>query len=215
MSRNTNTNTNTNPNISRNNKNDKKSYQKNENYVKYHFSDKKELLNKYYDINISSDKIAYVYKELRKLYGETDIIKDYSLYKHNNLELTVFPDGSSFCRRVRETKVKDEKFPEIFVSFLEKFKLSNDYFPCQYNYNSTQDVIDIIFSVNSNIDIILSTKYENNNLNEKIKEINEISRPIKLKTTNKTWCELYLLVKCSANIDNIHKTINILEELVV
>ena len=62
----------------------KKSYKKNDNNVKYYFSDKKGYDNTFFDLSISSDKISELYNELVKKYGEIDIIKDYSIYKYDN-----------------------------------------------------------------------------------------------------------------------------------
>ena len=185
----------------------------NENYVKYYFTDNKELKNNICsNISISCDKIDKVYKDLVKKYGEIDIIKDYSIYKYNNLELTIFPDGSSFSRKVKNTKIKDEFFSDLFVIYMEKFKIPNDCFPCQYSYDSSQDIIDIVFKINNNIDIVLSTKYENETI-ENIKEIKDLIRPNKLKTSKKSWCELTLNASCYSNIENIHKTIKNIKEL--
>lgn len=190
----------------------KKSYKKNDNNVKYYFSDKKGYDNTFFDLSISSDKISELYNELVKKYGEIDIIKDYSIYKYDNLELTIFPDGSSFCKKVKNTKIKDEKFSDLYVNFVEKTKIPNDCFPCQYNYNTSKDVIDIIFPIDNNIKIVLSTYYDNNT-NENIKNINDLSRPVKLKSSKKTWCELSLNVSCYSNIEDIHKTIKNIKEL--
>ena len=192
--------------------NTKKSYKKNDNYVKYYFSDKKRLNSTFFDLSISSDKISELYNGFVKKYGEIDIIKDYSIYKYDNLELIIFPDGSSFCKKVKNTKIKDEKFSDLYVKFVEKTKIPNDCFPCQYNYNTSKDVVDIIFAINKNINIVLSTYYDNN-INENIKTINELSRPVKLKSSKKTWCELSLNVSCYSNIEDIHETINNIKEL--
>ena len=155
----------------------KKVYKKKEESIEYRFSNKIDVkstksivTSPYIDVEIPVDKIQDVFSMLREKYGETENIKEYSIYKHNDLELTVFPDGSSFCRQIIVKELKDINIPMgIFVNYKEKFKISNDYFPCKYVYNSSIDIVDVIFTLSNDIKIVLSTVYENNRNFEKVK----------------------------------------------
>lgn len=210
-------------NIKNNEKKDIRSkHKKNENFIEYHFSNNKDK-KPYLDVEIPVEKIRKVFDNLRNTYGEVEIIKEYSTYKHNDLELTVFPDGSSFCRQIDIRELKDEKVNDILeetgldmsVVYKEKHKISNDYFPCKFKYYSALDMIDVIFNVNKEIKIILSTCYENNRNMEKIKSIDKLGRPCKIRHSSNTWCELYLSIDCSCDVDEAHNTIKYIQEILV
>jgi hypothetical protein len=218
-----------------------KNYKKKEDYIEYHFSDNVGEIKRvkpYLDVEIPAEKIRKIFEQFREKFGETEIIKEYSTYKHNDMELTVFPDGSSFCRQVIVREVQDEKVPSgICVIYKEKFKISNDYFPCKYIYNSSVDVIDVIFNVTNDIDeakassthrggrttsfasspydikIVLSTTYENNRTVEKVKKVESLGRPNKIKKSKNAWCELYVTVGCSCDVEDVHNTINFVKEI--
>ena len=178
-------------------------------YIKYHFSetDNKEP---YFSVEISIEKIRNIFDMLKENFGETETIKDYSIYKHNNTILTVYPDGSSFCNQIDSHYIKDPNFSKgILVSYNEKYKISNDIFPCKFNYDSIVDIIDIIFTVNKDIKIVLSSNYENNKTFEKVKNIESLGRPNMTKSKN-AWCELYIIVDCNSAVEEVHNTIHML-----
>lgn len=189
-----------------------KNYKKKEDYIEYRFSNnvgESKTKKPYMDVEIPVEKVREVFDKFREKFGENEIIKEYSTYKHNDMELTVFPDGSSFCRQVIIREVQDTKVPDgICVTYKEKFKISNDYFPCKYLYNSAIDVIDVIFNVTNDIKIVLSTTYENNRKIRKLKKVESLGMPNKIKKSKNTWCELYVTVGCSCDVDDVHNTIN-------
>jgi hypothetical protein len=176
--------------------------------IEYHFSDNKESIP-YTSVEIPIEKIKSIFKTLKEKFGDIEIIKEYSIYKNNDLILTVYPDGSSFCSQVTTYEIKDPKISSgIIVMYNEKNKISNDIFPCQYIYNSILDVIDIIFNVNKDIKIVLSTIYENNRNISKVKNIESLGRPVKLTKSKNAWCELYVKVECDSKVEEVHDTIN-------
>jgi hypothetical protein len=186
--------------------------------IEYHFSDNNyngETDNKstfpYFSVEISVEKIRSIFDMLKEKFGESETIKEYSMYKNNDLILTVYPDGSSFCSQLVTREIKDPKISSgILVLYNEKYKLSNDNFPCQYIYNSIVDVVDVIFNVNNDIKIVLSTIYENNRNINKVKNIESLGRPTKLTKSKNAWCELYVLVDCNSKVEEVHDTINFL-----
>jgi len=101
-----------------------KNYKKKEDYIEYRFSNNDgESKNKpFLDVGISVEKIRKVFAKLQEIFGENnELIKEYSVYKHNDMKLTVFPDGSSFCRQVSVKEVKDTTTPDgIIVTYKEK-----------------------------------------------------------------------------------------------
>ena len=109
-----------------------KNYKKKEELIEYRFSNNigenlKNTSISFIDVAITVDKIQSVFYMLREKYGETENIKEYSTYKNNDLELTVFPDGSSFCRQIISKELKDINIPSgIFIIYKEKLKISND-----------------------------------------------------------------------------------------
>jgi hypothetical protein len=203
----------------KNSQNVQKNYKKKEESIEYRFSNNigekvKNISFPYIDVEISVDKIQSVFYMLREKYGETENIKEYSTYKNNDLELTVFPDGSSFCRQIIVKEVNDINIPSgIFVNYKEKYKISNDYFPCKYVYNSSLDVVDVIFTISNDIKIVLSTIYENNRNFEKVKKVEDLGRPDKIKKSKNAWCEMYIIVDCSCNVENVYNTIKMLTEI--
>jgi hypothetical protein len=201
----------------------KKNYKKKEESIEYRFSNniggnvkstKTTSASPYIDVEIPVDKIQAVFFMLREKYGETENIKEYSTYKNNDLELTVFPDGSSFCRQIIAKELKDINIQSgIFVNYKEKFKISNDYFPCKYVYNSSVDVVDVVFTLSNDIKIVLSTIYENNKNFERVKKVEDLGRPDKIKKSKSAWCEMYVVVDCSCDVENVHNTIKMLAEI--
>ena len=180
--------------------------------IEYHFG---ETDNKsdapYFSVEIPIEKIRSIFEMLKENFGENEIIKEYSMYKKNDLILTVYPDGSSFCSQLVTREIKDPNIPPgIFVLYNEKYKHSNDNFPCQYIYNSIVDVVDIIFSVNNDVKIVLSTIYENNRNITKVKNIESLGRPTKFAKSKNAWCELYMIVECNSKVEEVHDTIKML-----
>lgn len=195
-----------------------KDYKKKEDNIEYRFSNNDgESKNKpFLDVGISVEKIRKVFAKLQEIFGENnELIKEYSVYKHNDMELTVFPDGSSFCRQVSVKEVEDTTTPDgIIVTYKEKHKMSNDYFPCKFVYNSAIDVIDVVFNVKDGIKIILNTIYENNRSVEKLKTIESLGRQRRAKKSNKVWCEIYVSVECSCDVNDVHETIDLMKDIV-
>lgn len=174
----------------------------NQKYIQYFFSKGKNK-NIFFNTSISQSDIRKIFTYFSKKIGQNnELIKEYSVYKNDDLELTVYPDGSSFCwnssfKLLNDSKVSDN----INIIYVEKYKLSNDLFPCLYSYESVVDIIDIIFNINKNISVVISTNYENNRNYYKTDDISEINN-------NEKWFELYLKVKPSAKIENINNLIN-------
>jgi hypothetical protein len=178
-------------------------------YIEYHFTD--DHISPCVNLEIPIKKIQDIFSILREKFGENEIIKEYSVYRHNDMELTLFPDGSCFCRQISIKELKDEKVP-LYITYVKKHKIANDVFPCKYMYHSAKDIVDVIFHVNEDIQIILRTNYENN-IQEKIKELQDLGRPRKIQSSSQTWCELSIVANCSASIDDIYKSIHLLQEL--
>ena len=187
--------------------------------IEYHFSDNsiieginKKLNEPYFSLEIPIKSIEFIFESLEKKFGKSETIKEYSIYKNNDFILTVYPDGSSYCCKTVSREIKDPIFSSnILVLYTEKYKVSNDNFQCKYIYNSNIDIIDIIFNVNNNINIVLSTLYENNinvKKNSKIKNIESLGKQTKISKSNNAWCELYVSVKCDSNIEEVHEIIN-------
>lgn len=193
-----------------------RNYKKKEDYIEYRFSNNIEENKPFLDIKIPFEKTRNIFEKLQEIFGENnEIIKEYSIYKYNDLELTVFPDGSSFCLQVSTKKLEDNKTPkEIIVTHKEKYKISNDYFPCKFSYNSSIDVIDVIFTIKKGINIILSTIYENNKNNNKLTSIEDLGRPLLSNKLENIWCELYVSVECTCDTDDVYKTIDLMKKIV-
>ena len=192
-----------------------KNYKKKEEYIEYRFSNNSENNKPFLDIGIPIEKITKVFSKLQEKFGENnEIIKEYSIYKYNDMELTVFPDGSSFCRQIYVKKIEDNKTPDnIIVTYKEKHKISNDYFPCKFSYNSVIDVIDIVYNVKKGINIILSTNYENNKNKEILKNIENLGKETSSSKSNNVWCELYVNVDCSCDVNDVYNTINLITKI--
>ena len=63
-------------------------------YIEYHFTD--DHTSPCVNLEIPIKKIQDIFSILREKFGENEIIKEYSVYRHNDMELTLFPDGSCF-----------------------------------------------------------------------------------------------------------------------
>ena len=189
-----------------------KNYKKKEDYIEYRFSNNigENKTKPFLDIEIPVNKIRKVFEKLSEKYGENnEVIKEYSIYKHNDLELTVFSDGSSFCRQVSLTEVQDPSIPNgIVVVYKEKHKISNDYFPSKYTYGSVVDVVDVIFTAKNGINIVLSTIFENNRKAEKLNSIENLCISRNVRSSDYVWCEIYVTVECTCDVKDVHDTIN-------
>jgi len=194
-----------------------KNYKKKEDYIEYHFSNNigENKTKPFFDIEIPVNKIRKVFGQLSEKYGENnEVIKEYSIYKHNDLELTVFLDGSSFCSQVSLKEVQVPSIPNgIIVIYKEKHKISNDYFPSKYTYSSIIDVVDVIFTAKNGINIILSTIFENNRKVEKLKSIENLSISRNVISSENVWCEIYVKVECTCDAKDVNDTINFVKEI--
>ena len=185
---------------------DKKNDNKSEKYTEYVFSENCSDDIPYFDSKISAEKMKVVFNTLRKKYGVVETINDYSIYSHNDLELKVYVDGSSFCKRVSINKTNNNNINNIYKLSVIKQKVNNDIFPCKYSYDSVLDIIDIKFTISDNICIVLRTLYENNRFFEKTNNIKKIglkSRNIKnINKSNKYWCTISIITLngCDENI---------------
>lgn len=193
-----------------------KNYKKKEEYIEYRFSynnDKKPFV----DVGIPLEKVKKLFTNLQEKFGENnEIIKEYSIYKHDDMELTLFPDGSSFCRKVSTKKIEDSNTSNnILVTYKEKTKIPNDNFPCSFVYNSVCDIIDIIYNINNEIQIVLNTSYENNRIYEKLKTIESLGRANRPTKSNKIWCEVYLKINCNSKVEDVYKTIDLIEKFII
>jgi len=177
---------------------------KTEKYTEYVFSEVSDNKLPYFDSKISAEKMRLIFNSLREKYGIIELIKDYSIYSHNNLELKVYIDGSSFCKRVSMKKSEKNINENICILDIIKNKVSNDIFPCKYSYDSILDIVDIIFNISENISVILRTLYENNKLFDKTKNVKNIGikkRNIKnIRKSNKYWCTISVITS-GENID--------------
>ena len=191
-----------------------KNYKKKDDYIEYRFSHNAGKNKPFIDVGIPVEKIRKVFATLQERFGENnELIKEYSVYKHNDMELTVFPDGSSFCRQVSVKEIEDKTTPDsVIVTYKEKHKISNDYFPCKFIYSSAIDVIDIVYNVKKGIKIVLSTIYENNRSTEKLKTIESLSRANQATKSDKIWCEAYVNVECTCDVKDVYETINLMKE---
>ena len=171
--------------------------------IEYHFSE--ESKSPYFSVHIPIEKIRVIYDTLKEKFGETETIKEYSLYKFDDLVLTVYPDGSSYCNRQIKTELKRDS---ILVLQNEKYKNSNDSFPSKYNYHSILDIVDVIFTI-KDIKIVLSSIYEHSTC--KVKTIESLGRPAKISKSKNAWCELYISAECNSTIEDVNNTITLLQ----
>lgn len=191
-------------------------YKKKEHFIEYHFSNNDEGKNKtFFNMEIDTKKTQSIFVFLLNKYGnEKFIIRDYSTYKYKDIELKVYPDGSSYCHRITELEINDNSLNNIIILNKERYKISNDNFPCFYKNDSSKDIIDIIFNITNEIKIILSTIYENNEsaytfeCKSKPKSIDNIGKSFKINSTNNCWCEIYIKVEVNDNINNHKENIN-------
>lgn len=191
----------------------KKDFTKNnkELYIEYHFL---HTLNNYsYNTKIPILKIQNIFLELSKRFGENNHkINEYSLYIHDEMELIIYMDGSNFCKKTKTRKINDPyiKDDNIITLYVEKNKMHNDTFPSLYN-NSVYDIIDIVFSIDNNIQCIIRTNmvYENN----KKDTIDKIGISKNHKSNKNTWCEIFLQVDCSSDVNQVHTEIDYIKSL--
>lgn len=193
--------------------NSSRKHKKKEESMEYHFSDS---VGKVINLEIPAEKVSLLFQSLSERLGENnETINEYSIYKNQNLELTVFPDGSSFCRQVILKKVDNKKVPDnVFINYKEKHKISNDIFPSRYSYNSVVDIIDVIFDIDDGIKIILSTIYENNKSNEKIKNVESLGNPRVFNKSKNVWCEVYISTEVKIDYERVVDTINYVKEII-
>jgi hypothetical protein len=169
-----------------------------------------------------------LFSELRKKFGETEKYKDYSIYKEDNLELTLFLNGSSFCHQVSRQPLKDKGLEgtdidsfddmEILVELREKTKISNDLFPPKYMYDEILDITDIVFSWSKNISIVLSVKYQrqvNHHGNYASETTVRSFGFSNIRNTNEFWAEISVEATFFSDVSEVHRAVlfvrNVLE----
>lgn len=189
------------------------------NYEKYEFS--------YYflntaspsyvkDLRIDCKKVKHVYDKLRQRYGNKDTVKEYSLYRYNALELTIYKEGSSFCNEISDVAIKDLdlKNPEnVYVKCQRKRKVSNDAFPCFYDLDSTIDKNDIIFKISSNTNIVISLCHENNKNHSIVKSLEDMGKKKNIKKNPYLWCEIKLVTDKKEMTKFLHDSIDYVTKL--
>jgi hypothetical protein len=191
------------------------------------FIDKPKLKSlPYFDTSIPKKFIHFFFDVLRDKFGESELCKEYTIYKYRNLEMTVLPDGSSFCHQVLYKPVQDKNIEysdfnksaydvRVLISINERVKISNDVFPSEYNYDDVIDTIDIIFKWSDKISIVLSTKYQSDNSDNTVTKIKEITRPDRIESSDKLWAEIYLKVSCDCNFNSVHECVNFIEKTII
>lgn len=198
--------------------------------INYHFlkfsnkSDK--VIKPFLQTDISPSVCRDLFLSFRKKLGDVDTVSEYSVYKHRDLELTVLPDGSSFCHQVLRKPVEDRSLPstdlrcpKILVVINDKTKVSNDIFPPKYSYDDVYDNIDIVFPwpidnldhkpINHPISIVISTRNQTDKRSE-ARSVKNLGKPS--VTTNKDiWCEIYVKVRSEAEVSDVHKCVSYVE----
>lgn len=123
----------------------------------YMVSDKSKIV----DLGVSKEKIQRISQAIRDRLGKVEMCRDYTVYSYQNLELTVYPDGSSFCHQVsRLPYVLDKKYASFLGIQTLRKKIANDIFPSRYKYDSVIDTVDVIFPWTEEIEIILRLRIE-------------------------------------------------------
>lgn len=182
-----------------------------ESYIVYHFlhSSCKHI----YETKIPNTKIQKIFTELTKKYGENNhTIQEYSLYSYEDMELTLYMDGSNFCRKkksilIEDPYIKDKKICSLYV---EKKKVHNDSFPSLYD-NIVYDIIDIVFILQEGISLVIQTKKEN--IIKNIDTIYKLGIPKKSVSNKNIWCEIFLQVDYNSHVDDVHSEIEYIYSL--
>lgn len=117
--------------------------------------------HKMIDLGVSKEKIQRISQAIRDRLGKVEICRDYTVYSYQNLELTVYPDGSSFCHQVSRLPYPlDKTYSSILGLESIRKKIANDIFPSRYTYDSVIDTVDVIFPWTKEVEIILRLRIE-------------------------------------------------------
>lgn len=181
----------------------------------------------YLETDQTARVVQKLFSLLRKRFGVVEMYKDYSVYKHRNMELTVLPDGSSFCHQVFRKPLEDKGLPnsdpeslgtiKILAELNEKVKISNDLFPPAYVYDEILDAIDIVFPWSSNISIVLSTCLDTQWMNERsqeVRNVKNIGRSTNNQDRDHLWCEVYVRVDYDSDVDDVHKVVKYIHQII-
>jgi len=195
--------------------------------IEYHFlrsliseSEKSVKVPKpFLETNISSLVCRRLFSALRNRLGIVESLKEYSTYKYRNLELTVLPDGSSFCHQVRCKPLEDEglpisdlKRPKVLVMMNERVKISNDIFPPEYTYDDVFDNVDIVFPWGDGISVVMSARFSSDNMSTDARTVRGMGRPEKTGESDKLWCEVYVKVGCECSVEDVHECVKFVEK---
>jgi hypothetical protein len=124
--------------------------------------------------------------------SSTSICKEYTKYVHWNMELTILPDGSSFCHQVSVLPIESKlsELPNhILPTKTSKLKIANDFFPSKYSYHSVCDTVDVIFPWGSAINVILRLKLEENR-SQATHQAKTVKKLYEIQGQKNTWCEI-------------------------
>lgn len=182
-----------------------------ESYIIYHFLHSSHP--HIYETKIPNTKIQKIFIELTKKFGENNhSIQEYSLYSYEDKELTLYLDGSNFCRKKKSILVKDPyiKDKKICSLYVEKKKVHNDSFPSLYD-NIVYDIIDIVFILQKGISLVIQTKKEN--IIKNIDTIYKLGIPKKSVSNKNIWCEIFLQVDYNSHVDDVHSEIEYIYSL--
>ena len=181
-------------------------------FIRYYFFDSKKT-DKIQDVKISIENTQKIFKKLREIYGE-EYVYDYRLYRNDNYELTAYQEGSNYCKKITEIKLKDDTLSDnIMVCLLKSEKVPNDVFPCKQNYDEVIDVIDTVFKINSNIRILFRSKYNDKIPYQDIKKIEELGIENDINKCNKFWIELIVQASSKSNTNNVLNIINTINDI--
>lgn len=190
-----------------------KKYNRNTTFFEYYFTNNIKKKSIYNDTCVNINTVRNVHEKCNKLFDNSWIIKEYSLYRHKNKELYVYPEGSSYCYEYASEIVTRDDYPNnIFVIKNNKIKLRNDFFESEYMYDSNLDIIEIQYIFTKNITIILRTNYENTFSNDKIESVAKISNLTNISKSNKFWSDVLLKVHNNTDEKDIKKCIDIINE---
>jgi hypothetical protein len=195
--------------------------------IEYHFlksfcsTKKRKTVVPYMETDLPAKSVQNLFSSLRKKLGIVESCKEYSLYRHWNMVLTVLPDGSSFCHQVLCKPLEDKELqssgsaaanPKILVVYSEKVKISNDIFPPEFSYDEILDVVDIGFPWSEHIEVVLSTRYQNDETSSHTSgSVKNMGRPVKIQDSSKLWCEMYIKVDCECSVEDVHECVRFVE----
>jgi hypothetical protein len=189
-----------------------------EKYVEYHFLrnffSKSIKKNPYFETNQQKNVIRLLFEKLKAKLGEVERKKEYALYKKDNMELTVLPDGSSFCHHIKTKPLKDENFPNLLILFCEKRKIHNDIFTPAYSYDEELEIVEICFPWNENIHIMFHLKHKRDEMKEEVDVIEKLGRPLQINHLSCIWCELFLKISFEAEMEKVNECVNYIFESV-